>query len=129
MEQLFIDYLQIICCSFRRTAKEEICKQNHHTKTSIESPSNGFRERCSIVALFPQNHPHVCVRSDLREEEQGVLQLLLALLPLRLARQRSILLLVIQEAVEKVLVLEAQLLVHCVTTTQTGRRETAQIPF
>lgn len=58
------------------------------------------------------------VRSDLREEEQSVLQLLLALLPLLLGGHRSVLLLVIQEAVEEVLVLEAQLLVHWVTTNR-----------
>lgn len=53
------------------------------------------------------------IRSDLREEQQGVLQLLLALLPLLLAGRRSVLPLVLQEAIEEVLVLEALLLVHC----------------
>lgn len=62
------------------------------------------------------------VRSNLREEEQSVLQLLLALLPLLLGGHRSVLLLVIQEAVEEVLVLEAQLLVHWVTTNRHGQQ-------
>lgn len=57
----------------------------------------------------------MCIGANLGQEEQGVLQLLLALPPLRLARTQSILLLIVQEAVEQILVLEAQLLVHCVT--------------
>lgn len=57
----------------------------------------------------------MCIRANLGQEEQGVLQLLLALLPLLLARKQSVRLLIVQEAVEEVFVLEAQLLVHCVT--------------
>lgn len=75
------------------------------------------REYFSFI-LLPQDHPHVGIRSNLREEEQCVLQFLLALLPLLLTGKRGVLLLIIQEAVEKILVLEAQLLVHCITTTQ-----------
>lgn len=73
---------------------------------------SSFGDFCRFV-LFPQDHPHVGVRPDLREEQQGVLQLLLALLPLLLAGRRGVLPLVLQEAVEEVLVLEALLLVHC----------------
>lgn len=75
-------------------------------------------ERLTVgLLLLPQDHPHVSVGADLRQEEQGVLQLLLALPPLLLAGKGSVLPLIVQEAVEQVLVLEAQLLVHCGTTT------------
>lgn len=70
------------------------------------------------VLLFPQNHPHVSIRSNLWQEEQSVLQLLLALLPLRLTGQKGVVLFVFQEAVEEVFVLETLLLIHCLTNIQ-----------
>jgi len=62
---------------------------------------------------FPEDHSHVCVRADLREEEEGLLQLFLSFTFLVVARQHSILFLVIKETIKKVLILKAELMVNC----------------
>lgn len=37
MEQLFINDFQVLCCSFRRTGKQEKCQWKHITFTLIKS--------------------------------------------------------------------------------------------
>lgn len=62
---------------------------------------------------FPEDHPHVCIRADLGEEEEGLLQLFLSFTFLIVARQHCILLLIIKETVKEVLILKVQLMVDC----------------
>ncbi len=62
---------------------------------------------------FPEDHPHVCIRADLGEEEEGLLQLFLSFTFLIVARQHRILLLIIKETVKEVLILIVQLIVDC----------------
>lgn len=52
------------------------------------------------------------VRSDLREEEEGVLQLLVALFLFVFVGERGVLHFVLQEAIENIFILETQLLIH-----------------
>jgi len=55
----------------------------------------------------------VCVRADLREEEEGLLQLFFSFTFLVVARQHRILFLVIKETIKKVLILKAEFVVNC----------------
>lgn len=63
---------------------------------------------------FAEDHSHVGVGAHLRQQQHGVLQLLITLLFLLLSRQRGILMLVIQKSIKQIFVLEMVLLVHYV---------------
>jgi len=53
------------------------------------------------------------VRSDLREEQEGVLQFFVTLFLLFLIGEGCLLCLIVQEPIKQILILETQLLVHC----------------
>lgn len=69
---------------------------------------------------FSEDHPHVCIRADLREEEECLLQFLLSFTLLVVARQHAILLLIIEETIKEVLILKVQLVVDCSQESNDG---------